>query len=155
MDVWICDSGSDRVYRYPSGRTTVQPLMADSFALSAANSNAQGIADPPPVSGDITESFGTGPQHSTYDPAPAAARRINLFTTDADNAANARSTAAKTERQANLRTLGQTTARTSKSTASTAASMPNVLNTVLAPENAAESIDDLFSSLELQQSLLN
>jgi len=155
MDVWICDSGSDRVYRYPSGRTTVQPLMADSFALSAANSNAQGIADPPPVSGDITESFSTGPQHSTYDPAPAAARRINLFTTDADNAANARSTAAKTERQANLRTLGHTAARTSKSTASTAASMPNVLNTVLAPENAAESIDDLFSSLELQQSLLN
>ena len=155
MDVWICDSGSDRVYRYPSGRTTVQPLMADSFALSAANSNAQGIADPPPVSGDITESFGTGPQHSTYDPAPAAARRINLFTTDADNAANTRSTAAKTERQANLRTLGHTTARTSKSTASTAASMPNVLNTVLAPENAAESIDDLFSSLELQQALLN
>jgi hypothetical protein len=155
MDVWICDSGSDRVYRYPSGRTSVQPLMADSFALSAANSNAQGIADPPPVSGDVVESFSSAPQHSTYDPAPAAARRINLFPTAAENLANAGSTAAKAERHTSLRTLGNTNARNTKSTAPAAASVPAVLNTVLAPENAAQSIDDLFSSLELQQSLLN
>jgi len=155
MDIWICDSGSDRVYRYPSGRTSVQPLMADSFALSAANSNAQGIADPPPLSGDVVESFSSAPQHSTYDPAPAAARRINLFPTAAENLANAGSTAAKAERHTSLRTLGNTNARNTKSTAPAAASVPAILNTVLAPENAAQSIDDLFSSLELQQSLLN
>jgi hypothetical protein len=63
--------------------------------------------------------------------------------------------AAKAERHTSLRTLGNTNARNTKSTAPAAASVPAVLNTVLAPENAAQSIDDLFSSLELQQSLLN
>ncbi len=155
MDIWICDSGSDRVYRYPSGRTSVQPLLADSFALSAANSNAQGIADPPPVSSDATAVFDDGPQRSSWDPAPAAARRITLFPNADESLANARSTAAKADRRTDLRTLGNNSARPARSTTAAATTAPAAVSSALAPENAAQSIDDLFSSLELQESLLN
>jgi subtilisin family serine protease len=47
-DIWIVDSGTDRVYRYANGRTDTAPVMADYFALLTANSNPQGIADPLP-----------------------------------------------------------------------------------------------------------
>ncbi len=45
-DLWIVDSGTDRVYRYANGRTLAAPTLADSFALAAGNTNPQGIADP-------------------------------------------------------------------------------------------------------------
>jgi hypothetical protein len=48
-DIWIVDSGTDRVYQYPAAavRTSGSQSAATSFALSAGNSNPQGIADPP------------------------------------------------------------------------------------------------------------
>ncbi|GDX92788.1 hypothetical protein LBMAG46_27960 [Planctomycetia bacterium] len=49
MDLWISDSGTDRVYRYANGRTLTAPVLSSSFALGAGNTNAQGLADPPPV----------------------------------------------------------------------------------------------------------
>lgn len=49
-DVWIVDSGTDRVYGYANGRTLASPVMTESFALLVANSNPQGIADPLPFS---------------------------------------------------------------------------------------------------------
>jgi hypothetical protein len=48
-DVWVVDSGTDRVYRYAAaaGRISGSQLAASSFALAAGNTNPQGIADPP------------------------------------------------------------------------------------------------------------
>jgi hypothetical protein len=48
-DIWIVDSGTDRVYHYPGAttRTSGSASAASSFALAAGNTNPQGIADPP------------------------------------------------------------------------------------------------------------
>jgi hypothetical protein len=48
-DIWIVDSGTDRVYQYAAaaGRTSGSQSASASFALAAGNSNPQGIADPP------------------------------------------------------------------------------------------------------------
>lgn len=48
-DIWIVDSGKDRVYRFASGRSSASGTLspAESFALAAGNTNPQGIADPP------------------------------------------------------------------------------------------------------------
>jgi hypothetical protein len=48
-DIWIVDSGTDRVYRYDGAatRTAGAQSAASSFALAAGNTNPQGIADPP------------------------------------------------------------------------------------------------------------
>ena len=50
LDIWIVDSGTDRVYGYANGRTLAAPVMTESFPLLTANSNPQGIADPWPFS---------------------------------------------------------------------------------------------------------
>ena len=47
MDIWISDSGTDRVYRYANARSLTTPVLTSSFALSATNANPQGLADPP------------------------------------------------------------------------------------------------------------
>jgi hypothetical protein len=49
QDIWIVDSGTDRVYQYANGRakTTGSLPAAATFHLSAGNTNPQGIADPP------------------------------------------------------------------------------------------------------------
>jgi subtilisin family serine protease len=49
QDLWVVDSGTDRVYRYASARTLASPALTDSFGLSVGNTNPQGIADPPPA----------------------------------------------------------------------------------------------------------
>ncbi len=51
QDIWIVDSGTDRVYQYANGRTKSSGSLsaATNFRLAAGNSNPQGIADPPPV----------------------------------------------------------------------------------------------------------
>jgi hypothetical protein len=47
-DIWIVDSGTDRVHQYTAAaRMSGSQLAATSFALNAGNSNPQGIADPP------------------------------------------------------------------------------------------------------------
>src|SRR5262245_31615226 len=48
-DIWIVDSGADRVYQYAAAatRTSGSQSAASSFALAAGNTNPQGIADPP------------------------------------------------------------------------------------------------------------
>jgi hypothetical protein len=50
-DVWIVDSGTDRVYRFASAASRVSGshAAADGFSLSSGNGNPQGIADPPPA----------------------------------------------------------------------------------------------------------
>jgi subtilisin family serine protease len=47
QDLWIVDSGTDRVYRYANARTLTAPTLTSFFALAAGNTNPQGIADPP------------------------------------------------------------------------------------------------------------
>jgi len=49
QDIWIVDSGTDRVYRYANGRTLAAPTLSGFFVLTAGNTNPQGIADPPPL----------------------------------------------------------------------------------------------------------
>lgn len=46
QDIWVVDSGTDRVYRYGNARTVTSPTLSGSFALAAGNTNPQGIADP-------------------------------------------------------------------------------------------------------------
>ena len=48
MDIWISDSSTDRVYRYANARNLTTPILTSSFSLDPANSQPQGIADPPP-----------------------------------------------------------------------------------------------------------
>jgi hypothetical protein len=50
QDIWIVDSGTDKVYRYANarGKTSGSQAAAATFALAAGNTNPQGIADPPP-----------------------------------------------------------------------------------------------------------
>jgi hypothetical protein len=49
QDIWIVDSGTDRVYQYANGRAKTSGSLsaATNFRLAAGNSNPQGIADPP------------------------------------------------------------------------------------------------------------
>ena len=49
--IWIVDSGNASVYRYNSaaGRTSGSQSATSVFQLASSNTNAQGIADPPPV----------------------------------------------------------------------------------------------------------
>jgi hypothetical protein len=48
-DIWIVDSGTDRVYQYTGAatRTSGSQSAAASFQLAPGNTNPQGIADPP------------------------------------------------------------------------------------------------------------
>jgi endonuclease/exonuclease/phosphatase family metal-dependent hydrolase len=49
-DLWVVDNGSTKqVFRYTGGRTGTAPQGVSVFRLSSANSNPQGIADPPPA----------------------------------------------------------------------------------------------------------
>jgi hypothetical protein len=49
QDIWIVDSGTDKVYQYANARskTSGSQSAAATFALAAGNTNPQGIADPP------------------------------------------------------------------------------------------------------------
>jgi hypothetical protein len=48
-DVWIVDNGTDKVYQYigAASRTSGSQSAGATFALASANTNPQGIADPP------------------------------------------------------------------------------------------------------------
>src|SRR4029078_7064837 len=48
-NIWIVDSGTDKVYQYNAAATRTSGSQAASltFALAAGNTNPQGIADPP------------------------------------------------------------------------------------------------------------
>lgn len=52
QSIWIVDNGTDRVYEYANSRSRNSGSLTASvtFALSAGNTNPQGIADPPPAS---------------------------------------------------------------------------------------------------------
>ena len=54
-NIWIVDSGTDRVYQYDSAasRTSGSQSPSTSFALAAGNTNPQGIADPPAPSSEL------------------------------------------------------------------------------------------------------
>jgi hypothetical protein len=49
-DIWIVDSGTDKVYQYAAAvtRSSGSQSFSASFNLAATNTNAEGIADPPP-----------------------------------------------------------------------------------------------------------
>lgn len=57
FDIWVVDSGTDRVYRYANARNLTSPTLTSSFALTTGNTNPQGIADPPPAGfpGEVLE----------------------------------------------------------------------------------------------------
>jgi hypothetical protein len=52
-DIWIIDSGTDRVYQYNGAatRNSGSQAAAATFVLAAGNANPQGIADPPAPTG--------------------------------------------------------------------------------------------------------
>jgi hypothetical protein len=52
QSIWIVDNGTDRVYEYTNSRSRNSGSLTASvtFALSAGNTNPQGIAAPPPAS---------------------------------------------------------------------------------------------------------
>ena len=56
--LWIVDSNSDIVYEYANARSLISGSQTASvtFALASGNTNAQGIADPPPLSALSTAS---------------------------------------------------------------------------------------------------
>jgi hypothetical protein len=58
-NIWIVDSGTDRVYQYTAAatRTGGSQSAAASFALAPGNTNPQGIADPPAPSGVMRADF--------------------------------------------------------------------------------------------------
>lgn len=60
--LWIVDSTTDSVYQYNGAAafTSGTHNSNDSFALAAANSNPQGIADPPPPSEVVSNAKKTG-----------------------------------------------------------------------------------------------
>ncbi len=47
-NLWIVDSGTDRIYEYANARGTTVGTLVTSYALTTGNTNPQGIADPPP-----------------------------------------------------------------------------------------------------------
>jgi hypothetical protein len=56
-DLWIVDSGTDKVYQYTGGKSWTSGTRSASatFNLAAGNTNPQGIADPP--TGDVSVSI--------------------------------------------------------------------------------------------------
>ncbi|MEQ1826987.1 MAG: hypothetical protein ABL921_13615 [Pirellula sp.] len=58
-NIWIVDNNTDRVYQFDAatGRTSGSASPTSSFALSAGNTNPQGIADPPPPASSQTRSI--------------------------------------------------------------------------------------------------
>ena len=58
QNIWIVDNGTDRVYEYANGRSSNSgsQAAAATFALTAGNTNPQGIADPPATASAITSS---------------------------------------------------------------------------------------------------
>jgi hypothetical protein len=84
-DIWIADSGTDRVYQYTAAasRTSGSQAAAASFALAAGNTNPQGIADPPapdtivaanPATLDIAVSIGRHLPKQAENRAPGNGR---------------------------------------------------------------------------------
>ena len=65
QDIWIVDSGTDKVYKYANSRSrnSGSQAAAASFALAAGNTNPQGIADPRVLS--TVESTEPSPTRST------------------------------------------------------------------------------------------
>ena len=57
-DIWIVDNGTDKVYQYvgAASRTSGNQNAAATFALNASDTDAQGIADPPPAD-DLVPAF--------------------------------------------------------------------------------------------------
>ena len=58
QSIWIVDNGTDRVYEYANGRSrnSGSQAAAATFALTAGNTNPQGIADPPATASATTPS---------------------------------------------------------------------------------------------------
>lgn len=71
QDLWVVDSGTDRVYKYANGRTGAAALTS-SFALATGNTNPQGIADPPPAwaAGWVDETASPAAHRSVSAPLP-------------------------------------------------------------------------------------
>ncbi len=93
QDIWIVDSGTDKVYDYANarGRTSGSQAASAFFALAAGNTNPQGIADPPP-SGSM---LATQP---TAAPLRAAALQAGLLNLAAAREVSAAAWAAAVDR---------------------------------------------------------
>jgi len=71
QSLWIVDNGSDRVYEYTNARSrnSGSQSAAASFALSAGNTNPQGIADPPVADSSQADAY-TGTSVDAFLAAP-------------------------------------------------------------------------------------
>jgi hypothetical protein len=84
LDIWISDSGTDRVYRYANGRSLAAPVLTSFFALAATNKNPQGLADPPPVETErLMSGYLATPATSSIASVPVRKTSVNdLLATD-------------------------------------------------------------------------
>lgn len=162
MDIWIADSGKDRVYRYPNGRTSVIPLMSDSFPLLAANANAQGIADPPPNNTAANEpgQWDHSPMTNSYDPLPTQSRRLELFSgrsTSIDSAGIGAilQTSIRTDRLASLGTPQSKAAKSGVQRTSARLDLITSASTDDVNAPLIETMDALFANLTNHGDLLN
>jgi hypothetical protein len=106
QDIWVVDSGTDRVYRYANGRTLTSPTLTSFFQLSAGNTNPQGIADPP--AGDSLASFEVFVNEPSTPSAQAAianvwgATDVGLSVADRGSISNAPETIVMLDRDARM-----------------------------------------------------
>ena len=78
QDIWVVDSGTDRVYKYANGRNGAAALTS-SFALAVGNTNPQGIADPPPLSSSLWVDETNSSAISALVAAPAPSDRTGAM----------------------------------------------------------------------------
>jgi hypothetical protein len=86
-DIWIVDSGTDRVYQHTAaaGRTSGSQAAAASFALAAGNMNPQGIADPPESATSLRDVTHLAERGATLEPSDAQMRAIAVAALIADD----------------------------------------------------------------------
>ncbi|MBM3966251.1 MAG: hypothetical protein FJ308_14485 [Planctomycetes bacterium] len=79
QDIWVVDSGKDRVYKYANGRSGAATLTS-SFALTTGNTNPQGIADPPPAwaAGWVNEGSSSATLSAISTPLPTPPGTVSL-----------------------------------------------------------------------------
>ena len=79
-DLWIVDSGTDRVYQYAGGKAWTSGTRSASatFNLAAGNTNPQGIADPPAPGGAV---LAMPVEVAANDGADVSTKRVAASTT--------------------------------------------------------------------------
>jgi protocatechuate 3,4-dioxygenase beta subunit len=86
-NIWIVDSGTDRVYQYDAAASRISGSQAasGSFLLPAGNGDAQGIADPPPA-GSLAQPVAAATTSSAASAVASDAAIEEFFETSGEGA---------------------------------------------------------------------